>query len=435
MHKYSYARTACRKTTTPNVFLARPPWTILMAAFLLTSTHMGAMAQGWRDVNRHCKKLRPNTCRPFVNYLGEETPDDAPKFIKVCRGDGKKYDIHARWGFYLHGTYNLGRGSLDELNEFKKSMFTPGTKNYNLTSKWISRIKECWQLHAHQLKDEYGNTLRLVPDSTLPDVFPTIWAVDPEANRSYSARLAAGDIENCSNIIHETLHRLGLHDEYDVRHPDVREVYEVGPRKDYASCRYLGSLNSLMRRPSNLLPRYEVAYRICVCKKYRPDDLGGCRWPFSMVQLVHKFYEIDWFKRYMQFGSSTGGHCPSGYQFEAAGVKEFRGNGKQFYDYIFKSLRPGLSLPDLTKRGFRKFFIIRSLKRLKDATNLIQPAQMSAIIYPNCVKRNRRYYQCVRRSSLFVPGKCAPAPNRLCENEDAWTSSEALDFRVSEPIR
>lgn len=111
-----------------------------------------------------------------------------------------------------------------------------------LQQKWERRAQECYDAAAPKMRGPHGEFMRIAlstsrPFLIQPDVVPII--IRPSGSGSSVG--AWGEDANCALIVHETLHLLGLVDEYK-----PRTVARNGENYPEFSCRAIGPDDSIM---------------------------------------------------------------------------------------------------------------------------------------------------------------------------------------------
>lgn len=202
--------------------------------------------------------------------------------------------------------------------------------------------------------------------------------------RSNATQYAA-DID-CPTMIHETMHLLGLADEYDdetrghVVDPATGETRTI---KGY-DCRALAPRDSIMYSAydafSAIRPSKEYTVRACGCYK----EIKTC---LNEVSHVLGLCHDQGCGEFAPLRDQD--VCPPGYRRETVTYME-DDHGKWRYISPF----PGKDRQFFTWKGMAPIRV----KAAQGRPSLLYPAQFRAIVFPGCLEKNELYYQCSRNA-------------------------------------
>lgn len=226
---------------------------------------------------------------------------------------------------------------------------------------------------------------------------PTPVQIFIENNKFRSHSYAWNKNIDCSAIVHELLHLMGLCDEYQEtatgyvfdEETRSRKLVDAAAQFPAYDCRSLGPEDSIMSDHVRAFASVKKGVEFITCKRVDTEERVTPEPP-----------------------------CPRGYMHD---------NKK-----IFSSKDDPIFL-ELVK-GFDKFphlfrYVIRESKPSKKS--LLSPSHFNTIIFPNCSKKNGNYYSCSRgayKSSSAVSGipgtSCPHKPKNCSGGNTGWISGD-----------
>lgn len=193
--------------------------------------------------------------------------------------------------------------------------------------------------------------------------------------------------EECSVILHELLHLMGLVDEYPYREEDMFK----------ADCRAIGPADSVMQEVS-AVDWESMVVRICSC-----GDPKKCQ--------AYSKEEIKTMKE-----------CPYGYGTMTTGgyflLKGETADGDRLEAKVVSRIA-GIEVPmvEIKPNEFR--LPLESVGRIPNS--VLYPAHFRSIIFPGCRAKNSVYYSCAR-DAYHQPWKwvgCREKP-AICSDSQEW---------------
>jgi len=277
---------------------------------------------------------------------------------------------------------------------FKENQIFPD-KPTKVGRRMQTRINKCLKEMNPKLLGPHGEKIKieLVPwaEKNLPkykEIKSLIWVTEDQELRANSHLYNSQS--DCSTILHELLHLLGLADEY--RETEYINSFE----KD---CRSYGPEDSVMHDHSSAgweLMRVQT----CLC-----DDSKACN--------TYSKEEIKNMKS-----------CPSPYgtsSFNKYFLTDTTENGERVEaKNVAGSAKMGISMGEVEELPNSFKIPPQSLGRIPNS--VFYPAQYRAIIFPGCQAKNAVYYGCAR-DSYYRPWKFVGSCNQkpaACNDEREW---------------
>jgi hypothetical protein len=279
----------------------------------------------------------------------------------------------------------------------------------------LARANACLKLLEPALLGPEGERLQIELKSPPPgrpaNRVRTI-EVSSESMRGHSTYWSAS--YDCGQILHETLHLLGLVDEY----PENGAVVGGGFLAAASDCRFTGPTNSIMHNSSEAVGTSlgSVAEFQCRC----PDTLDEAGASACKAELAKL--------------SGASGACPvdqpRGDRVPEEKIRHWvasldalappAGEARSRVDSIRKRLLE-LRQGELSEDG-RSYRFSRWIPA--ERRSILYPAQFRAITHPGCENQNSTYYQCAQeayRSSVERGGRgCRTALPKACSSPQEW---------------
>ncbi|RYZ85033.1 MAG: hypothetical protein EOP06_16980 [Proteobacteria bacterium] len=285
-------------------------------------------------------------------------------FASGPTGAGAKYRLQRD----ASGNYNL------ILNiKFSKSLrlFSRDlkTKGPDVNKVWHDKAQACFLPLAGRFKSQTGEeiTISLLNPSKAASTVPVNYVSITQTDRSNSGEWDEG--VDCATILHETLHLVGLVDEYS------ETDKKTATQQTEFDCRTIATKPNIMANHTYAnIPSGEknlAMQGVCTCIS---DECQNLLKPDKSNELV------KWIKNSKDF-------CPTGFAPDGPPA-------------ISKGTYTGVALERLTKG--ESFFMVLSpvtenkivVNRLSSGSlDLLNEHQINAILYPGCLRKNLQYYK------------------------------------------
>lgn len=313
-----------------------------------------------------------------VEFAGFVSPTGIDAHYRLSRPEADLYVAELRLSFYRDKDYD-GKAKTDaELNQLQRE-----------------KLADCFRYVSKSLLGPSGERLelKLSEDPQVPGESIPVGGSGHRADaHKYSSRI------DCPTMIHETLHLLGLVDEYKenklgyVRDRDSGEKRLVadGSGRNAFDCRTYGPPDSVMFsqwRVTDAMDFDEYEAVSCSCEDKSKECEGKEK-------------------------TAEGASCPAGTTQGVALVMVPRG----------EAVRDGRSEGHdfLLRNGHHRK--IREVPR--SVPTILKPGQFRAITQPGCQDVNSKYYSCApnayrfsESSGMLMGGGCVPAPP-FCQSGD-----------------
>ncbi|MBI3542941.1 MAG: hypothetical protein HY075_06690, partial [Deltaproteobacteria bacterium] len=266
----------------------------------------------------------------------------------------------------------------------------------DLQEKYARRARDCYGAEpaASRLRGPDGELLKIIlidpesdPHKADPSGPPTREISIPSGNVRSNSGLWTPNI-GCDVIVHETLHVLGLVDEYaetsdgalvapDGKVSFVDGIESMGESKGKTftkyDCRVIGPANSIMSSEASAYGIFSPSWTIKMCNC---DSYGGKDKPKPAKDC----------KKRLKAAKPGITECP-------AGTVRFSPDPDWGEDVTKSRLGP-----DATKRFWNDELILGAAPKKPARSSLLYPAQFRAITQPGCVDANKAYFVCAREA-------------------------------------
>jgi hypothetical protein len=294
-----------------------------------------------------------------VNFSDEQSPTGVAAHYGLSRPKDDVYIVE------INPHYSVGAG------------YDGGVPANDVNVNFHNRVSKCLKEFENTLKDPRAGkafVIRLSDNASLPPLPISIVASGKRAN---SANYPS-DI-GCPVILHETLHLLGLPDEYPDSHPAMGE--------SASDCRITAPDDSIMsnaREAVSLLTKMTTQFAVQMCKCDRPGD--DC-----LLMPDH----------------NDGKKCPAGTTFFLRNVEI----GQKDSLHSLSSKEAFVLNDTLVPNG----------EAPPDHDSVLYPAHFRVITEPGCMDVNKDYYACARTAYLSSKdnGAC-PAKPDVCKYGHKW---------------
>jgi hypothetical protein len=259
-------------------------------------------------------------------------------------------------------------------------------------SKYNAWARECYK-KAPPLRGPNGEILRIKlavdnPGVPAPDQREIKIVADKPGERADAGKWR--EKMDCPAVLHETLHILGLIDEYEetakgvvvTAEGEVKDV-ETGATKTTFDCRVLGPVDSVMWGQT-------AAYDAC-----KPGTLLDlCRCTATTPAACHKEMQAQ----------AAGAACPP----ERRSVDRQVNPASAGWKGFTVSFGPT-----------NQFYVMHAFPQPPKRTSLLYPAEFRAIVQPQCVAGNKTYAACAKEAYVtsrgnYGQGKCSTALPAAC---------------------
>jgi hypothetical protein len=331
--------------------------------------------------NLACSELKIGG-RKIVNFSQTESPTKVSAHYTLKRTSELDYLITVNPEFYTEyfnpsNTASIVRGNVEKcLATFNNQLIGPGGEKLKIQLSPPDTNRKALK----KIKREISTTTSKI--------------------REYSNRYSTQS--DCTAILHETLHLLGLPDEYD-----DDDVWGSWTRK---SCRALGMADSPMKDPFI---------------EHEDESFKNKRWAKGCYCLPDKTNCPQVTDQELITARSTM-TCPSGYKYDETFVLgNLFGTGDNpeisaenfFSTAISMKVRPFMMSLDTPKVQV----IVLQDKINPRGESLLYPAHVRAILFPNCFSKNEKYYTCSKEAyhRPFKFSSCGDIPT-YCEHPEEW---------------
>jgi hypothetical protein len=316
-----------------------------------------------------------------------------------------------------HGSYRLTKISKDkfkiEINPIfytmvsnKMNTFSPSSESQQ---KYSDKMNACFNLLAPFLKgpDNKKIEIHAVGDRNIPPVNINIQSGDYRSNNeNFQEEI------NCPTIFHETLHLLGLEDEYRentrgyIRDPMTKRAkYVETDAKILAyDCRAIGPADSIMSDPEgavlSVIQNVKREKTTCICAKSESRCLQSVKKNESMIGIENR--------------------CPP--DFDSQTIIADGATVSDEKKYLGPDLNAGRVWVDhqkFTNFNLAPKIISRPFPPKK--SSLLLPAHFRMITNPMCMSENKKYKECTESAyqSSIVDGACSKAAKK-CQSNTDW---------------
>ncbi|HAR42748.1 MAG TPA: hypothetical protein DCS07_09000 [Bdellovibrionales bacterium] len=269
------------------------------------------------------------------------------------------------------------------------------------------RTQECFERVADKVRGPDGEKLELKINDEFPSRNPIQVNVSAKIGRSNT--LNWNSAEDCPTILHETLHHLGLVDEYREMSMGFRLKADGGTEfvNDkathlYADCRVPGPPDSIMETPILALGKTQqkIIYSVCAC--FFPGAQQGGGFGPGFADSIEEGSE-----RFKEFQARDSDKClekliklPKDAEKCPDGVVSF----EVYHQYFSQNVENEKRYLAAMEAGGLASSINTVQKNIKttsippEKSTLLYPAHFRAIISPDCLSENKIYYSCARES-------------------------------------
>ncbi|MCB0406833.1 MAG: hypothetical protein KDD34_01440 [Bdellovibrionales bacterium] len=376
-----------------------------------------------------CSEYKEGEVRRFETER-DESWTGIPLNYAIQKSSANKYDVYASIGFVEF----LERKAIDRSDIFER--VEKCLESVNNTG--ILRTPDGIQINLHVKKakvifeDDESPVLPLKASSQ-EEIFNGKIDPNPSAqiikisDRKRSHSMDYNENVNCSTIVHEYLHLLGLIDEYKEtdKYKNFKDgkyigINETGARQEKFDCRNTGPDDSIMSNPEKAFRKgliskdvFQIESWICFSAHNSPEnkeeDVGPCI----------KNYRGDKISDY------TGAYEESVSQSLELG--QIYNPPSRIISEPFRRNKQGdvytVSFPKNSKNLSEPYQLIIYTKKqdyTETAEAILWPAQAKAIIYPGCISKNQKYIQCSKnfQRSSGATG-CIDDPD-YCNSYEEW---------------